>query len=303
MKKTLVVVLGPTAVGKTDIAIRLAQQLNAEIISADSRQLYREIPLGTAAPSKEQLASVPHHFVGNLSLQQNYNVSQYENEVLALLENKFRVYDVMVMTGGSGLYIDAVCRGIDQLPDPEPEIRETLQQKWQQKGISVLQQQLQQLDPEFYEQVDRQNPKRLMRAIEVCLQTGRKYSELRQNNPQTRNFRILKVGLNLPREQLYDRINRRTDVMMNNGWIEEAESVFPFRHLNALNTVGYKELFAFLEGKMSLEKAVEKIKTNTRRYAKRQLTWFRKDKEIHWFSPEDEEAILQFVKETSGAFG
>ena len=303
MKKTLVVVLGPTAVGKTDIAIRLAQQLNTEIISADSRQLYREIPLGTAAPSKEQLASVPHHFVGNLSLQQNYNVSQYENEVLALLENKFRVYDVMVMTGGSGLYIDAVCRGIDQLPDPEPEIRETLQQKWQQKGISVLQQQLQQLDPEFYEQVDRQNPKRLMRAIEVCLQTGRKYSELRQNNPQTRNFRILKVGLNLPREQLYDRINRRTDVMMNNGWIEEAESVFPFRHLNALNTVGYKELFAFLEGKMSLEKAVEKIKTNTRRYAKRQLTWFRKDKEIHWFSPEDEEAILQFVKETSGAFG
>ncbi len=303
MKKTLVVVLGPTAVGKTDIAIRLAQQLNTEIISADSRQLYREIPLGTAAPSKEQLASVPHHFVGNLSLQQNYNVSQYENEVLALLENKFRVYDVMVMTGGSGLYIDAVCRGIDQLPDPEPEIRETLQQKWQQKGISVLQQQLQQLDPEFYEQVDRQNPKRLMRAIEVCLQTGRKYSELRQNNPQTRNFRILKVGLNLPREQLYDRINRRTDVMMNNGWIEEAESVFPFRHLNALNTVGYKELFAYLDGKLTLEEAVEKIKTNTRRYAKRQLTWFRKDKEIHWFSPEDEEAILQFVKETSGAFG
>jgi tRNA dimethylallyltransferase len=295
-KKTLVVVLGPTAVGKTDVAIRLAKHFGTEIISADSRQFYREIPLGTAAPSKEQLASVPHHFVGNLSLQQDYNVSQYEHEVLALLENKFREHDVMIMSGGSGLYIDAVCRGIDQLPDPEPEIRRSLEQVWQQRGIGALQQQLQQLDPEFYEQVDRQNPKRLMRAIEVCLQTGRKYSELRQNNPQTRTFRILKVGLNLPRGQLYDRINRRTDVMIRNGWLDEAKAVFSFRHLNALNTVGYKELFAFLEGRMTLEEAVEKIKTNTRRYAKRQLTWFRKDKAIQWFSPEDENKIFQFVK-------
>ncbi len=300
-KKTLVVVLGPTAAGKTDVAIRLAQQLNTEIISADSRQFYREIPLGTAAPSKEQLALVPHHFVGNLSLQQDYNVSQYENEVLLLLENKFREHDVMILTGGSGLYIDAVCKGIDQLPDPDPEIRKSLQEKWQQQGITALQKQLQQLDPEFYGQVDRQNPKRLLRALEVCLQTGKKYSELRKNNPQERDFRILKIGLNLPREQLYDRINRRVDSMMKNGWLEEAESMFPFRHLNALNTVGYKELFAFLEGKMTLDEAVEKIKTSTRRYAKRQLTWFKKGKDIRWFSPEEEEAIFQYVQSVTGS--
>jgi len=301
-KKTLVVVLGPTAAGKTDVAIRLAQQLNTEIISADSRQFYREIPLGTAAPSKEQLTLVPHYFVGNLSLQQDYNVSQYENEVLLLLENKFREHDVMILTGGSGLYIDAVCKGIDQLPDPDPEIRKSLQEKWQQQGITALQKQLQQLDPEFYGQVDRQNPKRLLRALEVCLQTGKKYSELRKNNPQERDFRILKIGLNLPREQLYDRINRRVDSMMKNGWLEEAESMFPFCHLNALNTVGYKELFAFLEGKMTLDEAVEKIKTSTRRYAKRQLTWFKKDKDVRWFSPEEEEAIFQYVQSVTGSF-
>ncbi len=302
-KKILVVVLGPTAAGKTDAAIHLAQQLNTEIISADSRQFYREIPLGTAAPSKEQLALVPHHFVGNLSLQQDYNVSQYEKEVLELLNTKFCELDVMIMTGGSGLYIDAVCKGIDQLPDPDPEIRKSLQKKWQQLGITALQQQLQQLDPEFYEQVDRQNPKRLLRALEVCLQTGKKYSELRKNNPQERNFRILKIGLSLPREQLYDRINHRVDGMMEEGWLEEAKSVLPFRHLNALNTVGYKELFTYFDGKLTLEEAIEKIKTNTRRYAKRQLTWFRKDKEVHWFSPGDGETILQFVKETLEVFG
>ncbi len=295
-KKILVVVLGPTASGKTDVAIRLAKYFDTEIISADSRQFYREIPLGTAAPSKEQLTLVPHHFVGNLSLQQDYNVSQYEKEVLELLKIRFRELDVMIMTGGSGLYVDAVCKGIDQLPDPDPEIRKSLQKKWQQLGITALQQQLQQLDPEFYEQVDRQNPKRLLRALEVCLQTGKKYSELRKNNPQERNFRILKIGLNLPREQLYDRINHRVDGMMEEGWLEEAKSVLPFRHLNALNTVGYKELFTFLEGKMTLDEAVEKIKTSTRRYAKRQLTWFKKDKDIHWFSPEDKE-IRQFVEE------
>ena len=295
-KKTLVVVLGPTAAGKTQIAIQLARQLNTEIISADSRQFYREIPLGTAAPSKEQLASVPHHFVGNLSLQQDFNVSRYENEVLALLEKKFQEHNVMILTGGSGLYIDAVCKGIDPLPDPDPEIRRDLQKTWQHSGIEGLQQQLQQLDPEFYEQVDRQNPKRLMRAIEVCLQTGRKFSELRQNNPQKRNFQIFKIGLNLPRKQLYARINQRTDLMMEKGWLEEAKSVFPFRHLNALNTMGYKELFAFLEGKIILEKAVEKIKTNTRRYAKRQITWFGKDKDIQWFSPDDMEEIIQAVQ-------
>ncbi|GMT45821.1 MAG: tRNA dimethylallyltransferase 1 [bacterium] len=295
-KKTLVVVLGPTASGKTDVAIRLAKYFDTEIISADSRQFYREIPIGTAAPTAQQLSKVTHHLVGNLSLNDDYNVSRFEQDVMALLKEKFRVHDLLIMTGGSGLYIDAVCKGIDSLPDPDPLLRKTLQEKWQQQGIEVLQQQLQQLDAEYYEQVDRKNHKRLMRAIEVCLQTGQKYSELRLNKPQKRDFNILKIGLDLPREQLFARINRRTEIMLSNGWLEEARSALPFRHKNALNTVGYKELFAYLDGELTLEEAVDKIKTNTRRYAKRQLTWFKKDKEIHWFSPEDEE-IRQFVEE------
>ncbi len=295
-KKTLVVVLGPTASGKTDVAIRLAKYFNTEIISADSRQFYHEIPIGTAAPTAQQLAAVSHHFVGNLSLNDDYNVSRFEQEVMALLKDKFRMHDLVILTGGSGLYIDAVCKGIDQLPDPDLAIRKELQERWQKMGVSALQQQLQQLDPEFYEQVDKKNPKRLMRALEVCLQTGRKYSEMRQNTPQMRDFRILKIGLNLPREQLYDRINQRTDLMMESGWLEEAKSVSSFRHLNALNTVGYKELFAYFDGKLTLEEAIEKIKTNTRRYAKRQLTWFRKDKDIHWFPPEEEKVIFQYVQ-------
>lgn len=302
-KKTLVVVLGPTAVGKTDIAIRLARELHTEIISADSRQLYLEIPIGTAAPAVDQLAAVPHHFTGTLSLHQDYNISQYEKEVLALLRQKFREHNVMIMCGGSGLYIDAVCKGIDQLPDSDPVLRKSLQEKWQQQGIGALQEQLKSLDPEYYAQVDRQNHKRLMRAIEVCLQTDKKYSELRLNKPQKRDFNILKIGLQLPREMLFEHINRRTETMMENGWLEEAKKVLPFRKQNALNTVGYKELFAYLDGKLTLEEAIEKIKTNTRRYAKRQLTWFKKDKEIHWFSPEDVEVILQFVKETPEVFG
>jgi len=303
MKKTLVVVLGPTASGKTDVAIRLAKHLDAEIISADSRQFYQEIPIGTAAPTTQQLASVPHHFVGNLSLSEDYNISRFEQEVLALLNEKFRKLDFMVMTGGSGLYIDAVCKGIDRLPDPDPELRKSLQEKWQQQGIGALQNQLKNLDPEYYARVDRQNPKRLMRAIEVCLQTGRKYSELRLNKPQERNFRILKIGLSLPREELFARINQRAETMLSNGWLEEAGAVLPYRHVNALNTVGYKELFAFFDNKITLEEALVKIKVNTRRYAKRQLTWFRKDKGIRWFSPENVEGILQFVKDSQENIG
>jgi len=294
-QKTLVVVLGPTASGKTDVAIRLAKHFDTGIISADSRQFYYEIPIGTAAPTAKQLSMVPHHFVGNLSLNEDYNVSRFEQEVLALLKEKFRQHDVMIMAGGSGLYIDAICKGFDQLPDPDPVLRKALQEKWQQEGIGVLQQQLQQLDPVYYEQVDRHNPKRLMRAIEVCLQTGKKYSDLRLNKPQKREFRILKIGLNLPREVLFDRINLRTDRMMRQGWLEEARKVLSFRHKNALNTVGYKELFAYLDGKMTWEETLEKIKTNTRRYAKRQLTWFKRDNEIHWFSPEDMDSITAFV--------
>jgi tRNA dimethylallyltransferase len=294
-KKTLVVVLGPTAVGKTDIAIRLAREFHTEIISADSRQFYLEIPIGTAAPTVDQLAAVSHHFVGNLSLHQDYNVSQYEKDVLSLLRAKFKEHDVMILCGGSGLYIDAVCKGIDQLPDADPGVRKSLREKWQQQGIGALQEQLKNLDPEYYAQVDRQNHNRLMRAIEVCLQTGQKYSELRLNKSQKRDFNILKVGLNLPREQLFARINHRTEIMLSNGWLEEARSVLPFRDKNALNTVGYKELFVYFDGELTLGKAIEKVKTNTRRYAKRQLTWFKKDKEIRWFSPEEKE-IRQYVE-------
>ncbi len=302
-KKTLIVVLGPTASGKTNVAIRLAKELHTEIISADSRQFYSEIPIGTAAPTSGQLSTMPHHLVGNLSLNDDYNVSLFEQEVLALLKDKFRMHDLMIMTGGSGLYIDAVCKGIDTLPDPDPLLRKTLEERYEQQGIGALQEQLKNLDPEYYAQVDMQNHKRLLRAIEVCLQTGRKYSELRLNKPQKRDFNILKIGLNLPREQLFARINRRTEMMLTGGWLEEARRVLPFRQKNALNTLGYKELFAYFDGKLTLEETIEKIKTNTRRYAKRQLTWFRKDKEIHWFLPEDVEAILRFVKETSGACG
>jgi tRNA dimethylallyltransferase len=295
-QKTLVVVLGPTASGKTDIAIALARLFKTEIISADSRQFYREIPVGTAAPSPRQLAEVLHHFVGSLSLTEAYNVSRFEQEALELLRKKFVEYDVMVMAGGSGLYIDAVCKGIDALPDPDPQLRKKLQQQWQEQGIEVLQKQLQELDADYFEQVDRHNPKRLMRAIEVCLQTGKKYSDLRRNKPATRDFNILKIGLSLPRQQLFERISRRTDEMLAAGWIEEARRVWPYRHTNALNTVGYKELFAYFDGKMTLEETVEKIKTNTRRYAKRQLTWFKRDTEIHWFSPTEPDKIVNFVR-------
>ncbi len=294
-QKTLVVVLGPTASGKTGTAILLAQALHTEIISADSRQFYREIPVGTAAPTAGQLQAVPHHFVGNLSLEEDYNVSRFEREALDLLQEKFQTQDVMLMAGGSGLYIDAVCKGMDNLPDPDPELRERLQQQFEKQGIGVLQEQLKALDPAYYVQVDRQNPKRLMRAIEVCLQTGRRYSELRLNRPAERDFRILKIGLELPREELFRRINDRTEEMLAAGWVEEARKVLPWRHKNALNTVGYKELFAYFDGKMTWENTVEKIKTNTRRYAKRQLTWFKRDPEIHWFPADDPEKILAFV--------
>ena len=287
--------MGPTASGKTGTAILLARALHTEIISADSRQFYREIPVGTAAPTAGQLQTVPHHFVGNLSLEEDYNVSRFEREALDLLREKFQTRDVMVMAGGSGLYIDAVCKGIDDLPDPDPELREKLQQQFEEQGIGFLQEQLKELDPAYYAQVDRQNPKRLMRAIEVCMQTGRRYSELRLNRPAERDFRILKIGLELPREELFRRINDRTEAMLAAGWVEEARKVLPWRHKNALNTVGYKELFAYFDGKMTWENTVEKIKTNTRRYAKRQLTWFKRDQEIHWFPADAPEKILDFV--------
>ena len=295
--KTLIVVVGPTASGKTGTAIDIARHFHTEIISADSRQFYKEIPIGTAAPDSQQLAQVKHHFVGQLSITDDYNVSRFEQEVLSLLSEKFKSHNIMVMAGGSGLYIDAVCNGIDKLPSPDEQLRNDLNNKLEKEGIESLQKQLKVLDLAYYNEVDLQNPKRLLRAIEVCLQTGKRYSDLRKKNIATRDFNIIKIGLNLPREVLFERINKRTELMIEKGWLEEAKSVFPQRNLNSLNTVGYKELFRYLSGEWTLDFAIEKIKTNTRRYAKRQLTWFKRDKSIHWFSPFETGKIMDYLTE------
>lgn len=294
-KKTLIVLVGPTASGKTGLAIELAQKLNTEIISADSRQFYIEIPIGTAAPAKEQLELAPHHFVGNLSITDNYNVSQFESDVLQLLEKKWESYDQMIMVGGSGLYVNAVCKGIDELPDPDEALRKELNVMYKTYGIKALRDKLKAIDPDYYKVVDINNPKRLLRAVEVCMQTGNTYTSLRKNKPKTRSFRIVKIGLEMDRKLLNERIHMRTDEMINKGWLEEAMSVQPKSHLNALNTVGYKELFAYLEGEMSLNEAISKIKTNTRRFAKRQMTWFKKDPEIQWFNPENKDQIIKYL--------
>jgi len=294
--KTLVVIVGPTASGKTDVAIHLAKRYDAEIISADSRQFYKEIPIGTAAPDAEQLAQVKHHFVGHLSIFDTYNVSKFEQDVMSLLEEQFNRKEIMFLVGGSGLYVDAVCKGIDDLPDPDEALREELNKKFEKYGLEYLQQELKRLDEAYYRQVDLKNPKRLMRALEVCLQTGKKYSELRKNKHADRPFNILKIGLEVERQELFKRIAFRTDLMIRSGWLEEAEKVYPYRELNSLNTVGYKELFKYLDGEWTLEKAIEKIKTNTRRYAKRQMTWFKKDKQITWFHPEDMTDMIRFLE-------
>ncbi len=293
--KYLVVLAGPSASGKTFLAVQLAKHFNTEIISADSRQFYKEIPIGTAAPELEYLSAVKHHFIGNLSIFDYYNVSKYEKDVLQLLDTLYKTNDIVIMAGGSGLYIDAVCNGIDELPNPDLTLRLQLENDFKSKGIEALQLQLKILDPEYYFQVDLKNPKRLIRAIEVCLQTGKKYSELRLKRKRQRDFKCIKIGLELPRQELFRRINNRVDIMMDRGWIKEAEKVFDYRNLNALNTLGYKELFNYLEGKNRLEFTLEKIKTNTRRYAKRQLTWFKKDKSIKWFDPSDIEKIKKHI--------
>lgn len=294
-EKILIVLVGPTASGKTDLAIDMAQKFETEIISADSRQFYKEIPIGTAAPTKEQLKLVSHHFIGNLSISKNYNVSRFENDVLQLLNDKWKEYDQMIMVGGSGLYVNAVCAGIDELPDPDIALREELNGLFNENGIEFLQNKLKSLDPRYYEVVDASNPKRLLRAIEVCMQTGSTFTSFRKNKSKSRPFRIVKIGLEMDRNILNERINHRTDEMILKGWIKEAESVHPNKHLNALNTVGYKELFAYFEEKMSLEEAIVKIKTNTRRFAKRQMTWFKKDPEIKWFNPENKDKIFNYL--------
>ncbi|MFZ4741386.1 MAG: tRNA (adenosine(37)-N6)-dimethylallyltransferase MiaA, partial [Bacteroidales bacterium] len=290
------VIIGPTAVGKTAMAIKVAKLLGTEIISADSRQFYKELNIGVAKPSTEELAVAPHYFIGNISITDNYNVSKYEIEALQCLDEIFRKKDTAVLVGGSGLYIDAVCKGIDELPDPEEELREDIKYLFASEGIEALRSQLKILDPVYYNEVDLANPKRIMRAIEVCLTTGKPYSSLRINKQLPRNFNIVKIGLTKEREQLYDIINQRVDVMMEVGLLNEVKGLLAFKDLNALNTVGYKELFAYLADDCSLDEAIEKIKINSRRYAKRQLTWFRRYDDINWFDANNETGIINHFK-------
>ena len=294
-KPVLIVISGPTAVGKTDTGIKLAKVLNSEIISADSRQFYKELQIGTAVPLHEEMQGIKHHFIGNLSIHDYYNVSKFEIEVLELLKQLFKKNEYAILLGGSGFYINAVCKGIDELPDADESVRDKLNFEFSKNGIEYLQNKLKRLDPEFYTIVDKSNHKRLMRAIEVCVTTGKTYSSLRVNKITLRDFDIIKIGLNRDRPELFDRINNRVDIMINKGLVEEARSLFPFRKLNALNTVGYKELFEYFENKVSLEQTITNIKTNTRRYAKRQLTWFKKDESIKWFHPDDIGKIVQVI--------
>ena len=295
--KTLVVLTGPTAVGKTELSLEIAGHLNAEIISADARQFYRELVIGTAAPTPGQLARVAHHLVGHLSIYDYYNVSVFEKQALEIAERLFQQSDFVVVTGGSGLYIDALCHGIDELPESDPAIRAHVKDYYRQHGLDALRLWLKKTDPEFYEWVDLANPNRIMRAIEVYLATGKKFSELRTRQTATRPFQIKKVIINRDRAELFGRINERVDQMVQQGLIEEALSFFRPRHLNALNTVGYKELFAWLSGEWPLHTAIEKIKTHTRRYAKRQLTWFRRYDDAQWFHPGQQQQIIDFIKE------
>jgi len=295
--KHLIIILGPTASGKTETALKIAGHFNTHILSADSRQFYREISIGTAKPGKEHLSQIKHYFINSLSIEEDYNVARFEEEALNIIEKIHNSKDVAVMAGGSGLYIDAVCYGIDEFPDADPEIREKIRKDFREKGLEYIQEWLKELDPVYYSRVDLDNPNRIRRALEVCLQTGKPYSVQRLNKPKKRSFNIVKIGLELPREKLHERINRRVDEMIEKGLTDEARRVCPYRELNSLNTVGYKELFRYFDGEISLDRAIEDIKTNTRRYARRQLTWFSRDDSINWFSAGCIDKMIEFLKE------
>jgi len=284
-------------VGKTNVAIELANEWNSEILSADSRQFYREMSIGTAKPDPLQLARVKHHFIDQLSVHDYFNVSLFETEVLQSLKSLFEKHNIVFMVGGSGLYIDAVCNGIDDFPDPEPELRNYLKGIYLADGIVKLQEMLYELDPEYYKSVDINNPNRLLRALEVCNTTGKKFSDQRLKSMKKRDFEIVKIGLNLPRPELFSRIELRVDQMIETGLVEEVKNLLPFRHLNALNTVGYKEIFEYLDSKITLQQAIINIKTNTRRYAKRQLTWFNRTVEYAWFEPTQINEITNYLTE------
>lgn len=296
--KTLIVIVGPTAVGKTSTAIEVAKYFRTEIVSADSRQLFKEMRIGTAVPESEELAAVPHHFIQTLSIKDYYSSYEYEQDVLSLLEQLFFKHDVVVLTGGSMLYIDAVCKGIDDIPTISESVREQVEEDYKNKGLEYLQQKLKELDPVFYEQVDLQNPKRLLHAVEVCVESGKTYSSLRRNKPKKRFFDIVKIGLDRDRENLYNRINKRVDLMLSEGLEDEALELYLFKGLNALKTVGYKELFGYFDKDYDKKEAIRLLKRNSRHYAKRQLSWFRRDEDIKWFHPQEISDIIAYITQS-----
>ena len=295
--KTLITLQGPTGVGKTELSLRLAEFFDTCILNADSRQVYRDIPIGTAAPTEAEKQRVPHHFVGMLALDDYYSAAQYESDVLQLLNDEvFPQKDVAILSGGSMMYIDAVCKGIDDIPTIDAETREMMRVRYERECLEPLAEELRLLDPDYYAKCDIRNPKRVVHALEICYMTGRTYTSFRVRRKAHRPFRIIKVGLQREREELYDRINRRVDSMMQDGWLDEARRVLPFRHCNSLNTVGYKELFKYLDGEWELDFALEKIRRNTRVYSRKQMTWFRRDEEVRWFHPEDANGILDYLQ-------
>ena len=300
-KPTLIVLIGPTGIGKTDLSLNIAEHYNTEIISADSRQLYADLKIGTAAPTPEQLARVKHHFVGTLQLTDYYSAAQYEAEVMKKLDELFKRHNVIVLTGGSMMYVDAVCKGIDDIPTVDEETRKTLMQHYENVGLERLCAELKILDPEYYDIVDKKNPKRVIHALEICYMTGQTYTSFRTSQTKERPFNIIKVGLRREREELYARINKRVELMMEDGLLEEAKSVYQYKNLNSLNTVGYKEMFKYLDGEWELPFAIEKIKQNSRIYSRKQVTWFKRDTDITWFHPDDTDNIMSFIEERLNA--
>ena len=293
--KKLIVILGPTGVGKTSLCLHIAKEYNVPVINADSRQMFKELPIGTAAPTTKEQEQAKHYFVGNLTVDKYYNASMFENDVLSLLDILFKQQDIALMSGGSMMYIDAVCTGIDDIPTVDTQIRQRLKERYEQEGLESIIQELRQLDPEYYNIVDKKNHKRVIHALEICLSTGKAYSSFRHNVRKTRPFQIIKIGLTRNREELYSRIDQRVDEMISNGLLKEAANMYPQRNLNALNTVGYKELFDYIDGKTDLQEAIFKIKSNTHKYCRKQLTWFKRDPEIKWFTPENVEEIINYI--------
>lgn len=296
MRNKLFVLIGPTGVGKTELSLSMAEFLRTPIINADSRQLYKDLPIGTAAPTEAQQKRVKHYFVGTLQLTDYYSAAQFESDVISLLDVLYKEHPFALMSGGSMMYIDAVCNGIDDIPTVDKETRDLIMERYQQEGLARLSNELRLLDPDYYAIVDLKNPKRILHALEICYMTGKPYSSFRTHIKKERPFDIIKIGLRREREELYERINRRVDEMIQDGLVEEARKVIDYRYTNALNTVGYKEIFQYIDGNWSLEEAVEKIKQNTRIYSRKQMTWYKKNSEIHWFHPDNDKEIKKFLE-------